>query len=431
MIFEEFANKKFGDYISLIQYSVGKTHLNVIRESSLPPYIINFFECSLKNKPAIITKDEFESILNRAVIFNINYVIKPGSTLLKFIFGEVETRPVSYVRDRLRYFQFYSYYTGQIEDFININQLLTVSVNQIELLINEVNKNILNEISNPSNGDSRRLNLIKLLYVFFLDLVKNNPINIKLPKKILSVFFRDKGFSEIQQRIDRFFSNEIFIQEAIELMKPAQKKAEKVEAEIDENRVKEILSKAKTNLISAESSNKDIKVALETDENAPKPEEIIKVEDLQGIKTIRRSELIPEGILENTPEDKAEEELYSEDLILESKLNEAVKTESIPGDENKDKLFDKLFDELFCEQAFRKKILKKLFNRNEVTFKEFVNTLVEEKDWKSASLKIDEYFTNIGADYFSEEAVKFVDIIDYYFRNRSGSQDNSNIEKKK
>lgn len=414
MIFEDFANKKFGDYISLVQFSEGKTHLNIVRESSLPPYIINFIECSLKNRPAIITKEEFESILNRAVIFNINYVIKPGSTLLKFMFGEVETRPVDYIRNRLRYFQFYTYYINQIEDFININQPITVSVNQIDLLINEVNKKILDEISNPSNGDSRRLNLIKLLYVFFLDLVKNNPINIKLPKKILSVFFRDKGFTEIQHRIDRFFSNEIFIQEAIELMKPAQKKAGKVKAEIDEKKVAEILSKAKTNFINAESSNKDIKVALETDENTPKPEELINEKNLREIKIIRKSELVPEGSLESTFEDKTEEEIYSEDLILESKLNEAVKSELISGADKK----DKLFNELFCEQSYRKKILKKIFNRDEPAFKEFVNNLVEESDWKSASLKIDEYFTNINADYFSEEAVKFVDIMDFYFKNR-------------
>ncbi len=426
MIFEDFANKKYGDYISLIQFSEGKTHLNLVRESSLPPYIVNFFECSLKNKPAVITKAEFESILNRAVVFNINYVIKPGSTLLKFIFGEVETRPVSYVRDRLRYFQFYNYYIDQIEDFIYMNSPATVSVNQIEMLIKEVNKNILDEISNPANGDSRRLNLIKLLYVFFLDLVKNNPINIKLSKKILSVFFRDKGFTEIQQRIDRFFTYEIFIQEAIELMKPALKKAEKVEAEIDENRVKEILSKAKTNLINAESSNKDIKVALETDENAPKPEEIINVENLQGIKTIRKSEMVPESTLEDTPAEKTEEEIYSEDLILESKLNEAVFAEPDTKEEQK----EKLFNELFCEEAYRKKILRKMFNRNETAFKDFVNNLVEESDWKSASLKIDEYFTNMNADYFSEEAVKFVDIMDYYFKNRPGTPQHITSQKK-
>ncbi len=412
MIFEDFADKKFGDYIQLVLFSEGKTHLNLIRESSLPPYIINFFECSLKGKPAILDRTEFEDILNRAIIFNINYVIKPRNTLIKFIFGEMETRPGGYVRERLRYFQFYNYYIDQIEEFIDINSPVTISVNQIEQLINEVNKRIYDEVSVAANGDSRRLNLVKLLYVFFLDLVKNNPINIKLSRKILSVFFADKGFREIQQRIDRFFSNEIFIQEAVDLMKPAKKKAETKEEEIDESRVKEILARVKTNLISAESSNKDIEIALETDENARSPEEIIKEGSFQGAETIRKPDMVPGAKTEETAKEKAEEEIYSEDLILESKLREVVSSVSEPEEE------EHLFDELFCEESFRKRIMKKIFHRDEAAFREFVKHLVEEKDWKAASMKIDEYFINNNVDYYSEEAVKFVDIMDFYFENR-------------
>jgi hypothetical protein len=410
MIFEDFANKKFGDYLALVPFSEGKTHLSLVKESSLPPYIINFIECSLKGASAIISKAEFESVLNRAIIFNINYVIKPRSTLLKFLFGEVETRPASYVRERLRYFQFYNYYIDQIEDFININSPITISVNQIQQLIDDVNKNILEEINNPESGDSRLLNLIKLLYVFFLDLVKNNPINIKLSKKILSVFFNDKGFKQIQKRIDNFFSHEIFIQEAVELMKPKKAEKELIGAETDEKRAQEILSKAKTNLISTESSNKDIKIALETGENIPKPEEIIDPENLAEIKTIRKSELVPEEM----DDEKAGDELYSEELILESRLNEAVS--AVP--ETKEEKNEILFNELFCELSYRKKILKKIFNKEENTFKEFVKNILESNNWQSASKKIDEYFTNNNTDYFSEEAVKFVDILQYYFTDR-------------
>ncbi len=417
MIFEDFANKKFGDYLALVPFSEGKTHLSLIRESSLPPYIINFIECSLKGSSAIITKAEFENILNRAIIFNINYVIKPRGTLLKFLFGEVETRPAGYVHERLRYFQFYNYYIDQIEDFININSPITISVNQIGALIDEVNKNILEEINNPQSGDSQRLNLIKLLYVFFLDLVKNNPINIKISKKILSVFFNDKGFNQIRKRIDNFFSHEIFIQEAVELMKPKKAEKELIGAETDEKRAKEILSKAKTNLISTESSNKDIKIALETGENIPKPEEIIDPKNLGEIKTIRKSELVPE----ETFDEKAGDELYSEELILESKLSEAVS--ALP--ETKEEKSEILFNELFCEQSYRRKILKKIFNKDENTFKELVKNILDSSSWQAASKKIDEYFTNNNIEYFSEEAVKFVDILQYYFTDRKDKPESS------
>ncbi len=412
MLFEDFANKKFSDYISLVQFSEGKTHLRNIRESSLPPYIINFFECTYKNKPAVLNKPDFESVLNRAVVFSINYVIKPGSTLQKFLFGEVETRPSGYVSERLKYFQFYNYYLEQIENFIIINSPVTISVNQVQRLIGDVNRRILEEISITSNGDSGRLNLVKLLYIFFRDLTKNNPINIKLPKKILSVFFADKGFTDIRDRIDGFFSHEIFIQEAIELMKPAVKKTGKVHEEADETRAGLILSETKKSLINAESSYKDIKIALKTDDSAPKPEELIDEHNLPGIKTIRESKLVPDEIQEK----KSDDDIYSEDLILEAKLSEAA-AEPVSIEEQK----VKLFDELFCEESYRKKILKKIFKWDEKTFREFVNNLLDEDGWDSASKKIDEYYSNNNIKYYSEEAVKFVDVLQYYFENRKSA----------
>lgn len=416
MLFEDFANKKFRDYSALVQFSEGKTHLKNIRESSLPPYIINFFECSYKNKPVILNGADFENVLNRAVVFSINYVIKPGNTLLKFLFGYVETRPAGYISERLRYFQFYNYYIEQIENFIIINSPVTISVNQIKRLISNVNIKILEEISVVPNGDSGRLNLVKLLYIFFRDLTLNNPINIKLPKKILSVFFADKGFIDIKERIDGFFSHEIFIQEAIELMKPAKKKTARVKTDADQRRAEQILSDAKKSLINAEASNKDIKIALITDENTPKPEEMIDVKNLAGIKTIRESELIPGDELEKQAD--SGEEIYSEDLILEAKLREAA-AEPLSPEEQK----AMLFDELFCEESYRKAILRKIFKWDENTFKEFVMSLLEEDNWESAAKKIDEYYSNNKIKYFSEEAVKFVDIMQYYFENL-GTKDN-------
>lgn len=414
MLFEDFANKKFRDYVSLVQFSEGKTHLNNIRESSLPPYIINFFECTYKNKPGIINLHDFERDLNRGIIFSINYVIKPGNTLLKFLFGEVETRPSGYISERLSYFQFYNYYIEQIENFIIINSPVTISVNQIKRLISDVNTKIFEEISLVTNGDSRRLNLVKLLYIFFRDLTKNNPINIKLPKKILSVFFADKGFTDIKERIDGFFSHEIFIQEAIELMKPAPKKPEKVPEAADEERAEKILLETKKNLINAEASNKDIKIALKADEIKVKPEELIDEHNLPEIKIVRERELIPDETFEKQTD--AGDEIYSEDLILEAKLKEAV---SEPQSPEEKKL--KLFDELFCEETYRRAIMRRIFKWDENSFKEFVMNLVEENNWESAWKKIDEYYANNKIKYYSEEAVKFVDILQYYFENRSAS----------
>ena len=416
MLFEDFAKKKFADYASLVQPDGGKVYLKQVRDSSLPPFIINFFERTHKNLHGSLTEQEFKNTLNRAVIFNINYIIKPKNTLLKFLFGDFETRPADYIRDKLGYFLFYNYYINHIENFIILNSPITVSLNQVEHLINVVNKQILDEISNPSNGDSQRLNLVKLLYIFFLDLVKNNPVNIKLPKKILSAFFGDKGYTQIQNRIDRFFSEEIFIQETIELMKPKQKKArEKVsEADIDE-KAKQILSKAKTNLISDESSDKDITKALPADEAVPDSGDIMSGEHIIEKKILRKTDLKTE----EPNEDKQElgDEIFSKELILQSQLGYEDISKPLIEEEDKEQIFDKLF----CEATYRKKILKKIFGNDEDFFREFVNSLLMKKNWENAAKKIDEMFSNKRINYLSDEAVKFVDIMQNHFTGTSKS----------
>jgi len=420
MLFEDFAKKKFTDYSSLVQPDGGNIFLRQIRNSGLPPFILNFFDHSYPAQYNILTEEEFEYTLNRAIIFNINYVIKPKNTLLKFLFGGVETRPADYIRRRLEYFLFYSYYIDHIEDFIVLNSPITISLNQVEHLINVVNKQILDEINNPSTGDSQRLNLVKLLYIFFLDLGKNNPINIKLPKKILSAFFKDKGFVLIQSRIDKFFSEEIFIQETIEMMKPKtrKKRVKASDKEIDE-KAKEILSKARTNLMNTESSNRDIEKALTAYEELPASEEMMNSEITAQARS-STAKILTGDLSSEKP--MLGEEIYSEDLILQSQLGTEESQKQITEIEGKEKVFNKLF----IEETFRKKILKTIFKKDENFFKEFVYSLLSEENWEDAARKIDEMFSNKRINYLSDEAVKFVDIMQNHFTGIQTSSDDEN-----
>jgi hypothetical protein len=274
-MFRDFAKRKFDDYLALLEFPAGRISFGNLRKSSLPPFIITFFEYYLTDKNTPINKKDFEEILNKAIVFNINYIIKPKNTILKFLFGDVETRPVNFIKERLKYFQFYGYYITQITDFISVNSLEIVSSNHAELLVNEVNRKIFEEISAKGN-DAHRMNLVKLLYYFFHDLGDNNPINIKLPKKILSVFFKDKGYFDIKERVDGFFSDEIFIQEAIELMDPETKRSERKKSDVDvsDDQIKEILSKAKTGLIDKESSDIEVEKILRAEGARPRNKEV-------------------------------------------------------------------------------------------------------------------------------------------------------------
>lgn len=413
-MFEDFAKRKFNEYLQLIEFSAGKTAYQKIRSSGLPPYIINFFDCSLKKKQNPIPQTEAEDILQKAVIFNINYVIKPKATLLKFLFGDVETRPADYINERLRYFQFYSYYTEHIIEFIAINSLYVISINQIEHLVDEVNKKIFTEIS-PEKAEANRFNLIKLLYYFFLNLGPNNPINIKIPKRILSVFFNDKGFIEIKNKIDGFFAEDIFIQEAMEMMEHPEPKPARKEEEVDESRVKEILEKAKTDLLSPDASLKDIEKTVGKD---------AEVQDIKVTELKKEDELrIPDEVAEKKL--VLDESIYSEDLEFEAAVSEAVPGISL----NEEDRFEKDFNDIFSEEKKRKKIVKKIFSKNEIEFRENVLKILRTENWDNAADLIEELFERNGVNFYSEEAVTFVDLLESHFvkDNNKNSRDSAAV----
>lgn len=401
-----FVKKKFTDYSALVGFSGSSVFYKQIKQSNLPAFIVHFFDCSIKDTSKVVTRKEFDELLEKAITFNINYIIKPKNTILKFVFGDVETKPAEFIRSRLAYFQFYGYYINHIEDFMTLNSLDVVSVSQVEHIIDDINSKLHDEINDVENGDSQRLNLVKLLYYFFVDLSENNPINIKLPKKILSVFLADKGFYDTKAHVDAFFSDEVFIQEAVDLLRPAVKKQNKKadsDVGMSEKEVRELIHKAKSNLISKDDSNKDVAAALTIKEKVP------EIDKLPDVKTLRQAETkIPEVEFKSLAID---EEIYSNDLLFASQFTEIVPRPEPTDAEKK----DKITDELFREQSYKKKIIKKLFRKNEASFKQFVYKVIDAASWNDAIPELDRFFKSNKVDLYSEEAVKFVDILQGHF----------------
>lgn len=409
-MFQDFANRKFRDYMSMLEFPAGRITFERIWGSTLPPFITSFLENYIPKHNIPLDKKDFEDLLNKAIVFNINYIIKPKNTLLKFLFGELETRPAAYILNRLKYFQFYGYYISNIEDFIAVNSLEVVSYNQIEHLLNEVNRNIYEEISGRQS-QAHRMSLVKLLYYFFHDLGENNPINIKLPRKILSAYFSDKGYHEIKKKIDGFFSDEIFIQEVIELIDPENKKLPKEAAEdgITEEQIKQIISKAKTEFINKENADKEIERILKSDE--PLDEDIPVI----NIRLIREQEAkLPEVEKKRLIID---DEIYSDDLLFASQFNEITPPQQITDEEKR----KRLIEDLFCENSYRKKILKKIFDKDETKFKEGVNRILDKNNWDDAIILIDNLYRERKINFYSDAAVKFVDIFQNHFNNNKAS----------
>jgi hypothetical protein len=392
----EFAQKKFRSYESLLEFHAGRITLDKIRSSQLPHYIINFIENYTHSSGYPLEKIHFDEILNKAIIFNINYIIKPCNTILKFLFGSVESRRSEFIAERLKYFQFYGYYTGRIYELVNDQDI--ISVTQVRQLLNSINLKILQELSDPDDDVSRK-NLIKLLFFYFHDEDKNR-INLSIPTKILSLFLYDKGFYDLKNKADNFFSDEIYFQEAVELINPrkAIKKSKESDIDISDDKLNEIISRAKSVLMNNDLSDIEIgNMRRKSHEDIPDFEINDDRDNVSGREAISVSSI-----------DHSLSEYYSEELIFASKFPEIPEI----SDEEKKHM---LIDELFCEQTYRNKIIKHIFRGSEDLFREKISVILDQEDWSKVTEIITDLFGTNKVDYLSEEAVKFVDILQDHF----------------
>ncbi|MCX7877983.1 MAG: hypothetical protein N2510_04990 [Ignavibacteria bacterium] len=387
---QEFAESKIRNYQLLVEFHAGRISRENLLSSELPPYILNFFRNYTTNENYPLNKNLFDDILRKAVIFNINHIIKPCNTILKFLFGEVESRQSDFIAHRLSYFEFYGYYTETILRLTTSESIITRET--IEELLSNINSKIYEEISSD-DGKNSRGNLIKLLFYFFCE--SGQTKNLLIPTKVLSDFLKDKGFNELAEKADSFFSREIYFQEAVELINPLKKKPPPAESSVDitEEEVIEIVKKAKADLMNQESSDKDI-----------------------GKTFVKNFKEKSEPFIKNKNQYVSEN--YSEELIFAAKLNEI--SESInrqPEISDSEKKL-KLINELFCEETYRKRIIKKIFSKNHDLFLKTVSDLINTENWNSAVKIIEKIFETAKVNYLSDEAVKFVDIMESYFENR-------------
>ncbi len=66
-MFQDFAKRKFRDYISMLEFPAGRITFEKIWSSPLPPFIISFLENYIPSHNKPIDKKEFEDVLDKAI----------------------------------------------------------------------------------------------------------------------------------------------------------------------------------------------------------------------------------------------------------------------------------------------------------------------------------------------------------------------------
>ena len=401
---------------------------------------------------------KFNQLLERAVKLQMNFVIEPHRTLTQFLFKDRPIISTIEVYDTLKYFFQFEYYKEAISEYFNTKYLKTISQDQFVELLNKIDEKVFGE-----NRVEMTLKALKTI-MNFLSEAQGTKVT-SLPVNVLYAALRDRNLNDLVEKIEQA-QKEIQLNELsfdmIEsilfgrLTQPEEAPEEKVEFDQIESLEDEAI----------EVPVDDIDVG-ETPTEVPVEEEIPEEEEEEEEEEAEEEEE-PEEEAELTFEEEHAEEQPAEEETVEAEAEpapseeptytyeeepaetyeeaeqttapepepEVAEEEQAPVEETyeepveeevkKSRVADDLAEHLAKQIASegpledlqnmikgrtRKKIIKKLFKKNEQAFNEFISKLNQIQTWKEASHFIDDTFYEMNINPYSKEAIMFSDIV--------------------
>ena len=319
---------------------------------------------------------DFTLMLDHAVHFQFNFLCRPQWTLLNFIFENQRRRPTSDIRRKLDYCTDYAYYGEIIKRYIDERGLAELTYEEFSDLLEKLDQEIV------ARHSSVELALMTRPIVRFIDSAREKskqPIaDSTIPINAAIVFFEDKKLDDIKQRLeserDREVATDISLRRLANLIEKVRTGDEAAEAEFPEDHHEEPTSAAGV----------DMKPEIEAPPEKPKPP--VKVfSDFEEDFSVARSDVA------------RIQETVGEPVELDSSTGGLVNLQSLfsPSEE--------------------KTFIKRLFNKDELLFREVLDRLNQMADWHDASKYLQEMYITNDVDPFSEEAILFTDKVQRRF----------------
>ena len=333
---------------------------------------------------------KFNQLLERAIKLEMNYLIEPHRTLSQFLFKDSSKISTMEVYDTLKYFTRYSYYKTAISDYFNTKYLREISQDQFEDLINQIDEKVFAE-----DTVETVLKTLKVIMDFQSEIQEENITSLSV--EILYSAFRDRNLTDYLELInevkDKTELSELTFEEIEALLKDSA-----IPGLVEERPEKEPTET----------------IALDTLQNIEESKPEISVEDIE----VKETELVEE-IEEEEEEEELEEEIEEADEEVEvekadisdiepKKTNVANDlADYVASQISSDEPLEDLHD--IFKGRLRRKTLKKLFNKNEEEYNNFLDRLNSLSSWKDASQLIDDEFYNRAINPYSKEAILFSD----------------------
>jgi hypothetical protein len=398
---------------------------------------------------AVLQRDEFLKLLTAAVQLQSLYLLRPQETLRKSIYGKKEERTAAEITDRLSRFTEYHYLTFVFQQYLEKKQVKTLSLQKFEKLLYDIDRKI---AANYEHEDFA--SLIEPIYEFF-SLASNAAATVATDD--LKRFFEEKDAWEVSGKlgglIEKGMTN-LTLNQFKDLLSGslAEPQAKPIHAL---PKFPPVPPKKEVPPAAAQASpivpSPVVPPPAPTIPPPPKAAKPVMPPPLpeESVLPLPSQAAVPPPVPNGSPlftNDPSSSELIDDtttDIFLERKIDfeaelntlqaavpvaerkmypppqeispEEFKTliaplpPPLPKDDGEKKLKDL---EVFISEEDEKRIVKRLFNKNESLYRDAISVLNKKKTWREASAYIDEeVFQKLKVDEYTREAVLFTDIV--------------------
>ncbi|HMS64554.1 MAG TPA: hypothetical protein PKD83_04795 [Ignavibacteria bacterium] len=366
-MFEKFVNGKIDSENEIVNNLADITKESILK-SNLSDFTKNFL---INDYDSFKSTDELKDIISKSNKLYFNFTIRPKWTLLTFLFNNFESRPPKDVLNKLNYFPFYKFYSDSVKGYIEENVPIFVTRYEIQNIIDETNKAILEKLTNEiSNLKIKNF----FLQIFLLKYEAESRINLEseIPYSFIKIFLEDKSYFELEKKFSKIRTvpeeSLINLKDIIKILTDKFNYIEKETSEI-------VIAPPS---LPAESVKKNI----------DKDKIVITNKELEK-KTSETSQKLSKSEVKN-----------SSNKIIQ----EGIQDESASG-------IRRLFDENQTE-----KIINKIYQADLIKKKKSFDKLELYSNWKDASKHLKEVFKINNVDIYNKDVISFVNVLNEYFK---------------
>jgi hypothetical protein len=338
---------------------------------------------------------DFQALLDEAVHFQFNYLCRPQFTLMNFLFENRRRVPVTEIERKLNYCVEYTYYREIIRRYIVDRGLAKMTYEEFQSLLDHIDREV---VSRHTSWELARM--LTALHRFVdagLSTAHKPDGQPTLPINAVIVFFEDKKLLDIKTRLeherDQHNVQEISIQELAHVIEKVRTANEDAVAEIDERPRRP--SRLRRKAAAAEPAPES------TRESAPKEPRLRVVEQEQELFQPATTPARGDGQPLPAPADQSVGET--------SVQNEMPRQREEKPEEGIHTIFTR---------SEQKQFVKKIFRKDEIAFREALDTLNLITSWEEATHYLDRLFVANDVNPFSEEAIEFTDKVYAWFHPR-------------